>query len=72
MFYTNIYIKTYTKLFSVIIYDKISEMRHLVMSFCLDCAEDTYKRVVVWVVFTVDSERQGYKSVVDKYVIYSD
>lgn len=47
MFYTNIYIKTYTKLFSVIIYDKISEMRHLVMSFCLDCAEDTYKRVVV-------------------------
>ncbi len=47
MFYTNIYIKTYTKQVSVIIYDKISEMRHFVMSFCLDCAEDTYKRVVV-------------------------
>lgn len=47
MFYTNIYIKTYTKLFSVIFYDKISEMRHLVMSFCLDCTEGTYKRVVV-------------------------
>lgn len=47
MFYTNIYIKTYTKLFSVIICDKISEMRHFIMSFCLNCAEDTYKRVVV-------------------------
>lgn len=47
MFYTNIYIKTYTKLFSVIIYDKISETRHYIMSFCLDCAEDTYKWVVV-------------------------
>ena len=47
MFYTNIYIKTYTKLFSVIIYDKISETQYSAMSFCLDCAEDTYKRVVV-------------------------
>ena len=47
MFYTNIYIKTYTKLFSVIFYDKISEIRHFIMSFCLSCAEDTYKRVVV-------------------------
>ncbi len=47
MFYTNIYIKTYTKQFSVIISDKISEMRYFEMSFCLDCAEDTYKRVVV-------------------------
>ena len=47
MFYTNIYIKTYTKLFSVIIYDKISEIRYFAMSFCLNCAEDTYKRVVV-------------------------
>ena len=47
MFYTNIYIKTYTKLFSVIIYDKISEIQHSEMSFCLNCAEDTYKRVVV-------------------------
>ena len=47
MFYTNIYIKTYTKQVSVIICDKISEMRHFAMSFCLDCAEGTYKRVVV-------------------------
>ena len=47
MFYINIYIKTYTKQVSVIICDKISEMRHFVMSFCLNCAEDTYKRVVV-------------------------
>ena len=47
MFYTNIYIKTYTKQVSAIIHDKISEIRHFVMSFCLNCAEDTYKRVVV-------------------------
>ena len=40
-------IKTYTKLFSVNIYDKISETQHYAMSFCLDCAEDTYKRIVV-------------------------
>ena len=47
MFYTNIYIKTYTKLFSVNIYDKISETQHSEMSFCLNCTEDTYKRIVV-------------------------
>ena len=47
MFYTNIYIKTYTKLFSAIVCDKNSETRHYAMSFCPNCAEDTYKRIVV-------------------------
>ena len=47
MFYINIYIKTYTKQISVIICDKISETQYSAMSFCLNCTEDTYKRVVV-------------------------